>query len=209
MKILVLGGSGVTGRRVIELSLADGHQVVALTRNSSALSLSDPNLELIQGNATVSSEVKKALSGVDAVIHCLGIGGTGTGVATTVVSDSVKVVLNHMRQQGISRIICMSNVGAGQSGTWFYKEVVLQFFLRWLKPIVDDKNEMELALANSSAEWTSVRLPNIVAGARKPIRLSEDGAGIRYSITVDSVAAFLLDQLSDSRWLRKAPSISN
>jgi hypothetical protein len=55
----------------------------------------------------------------------------------------------------------------------------------------------------------SVRLPNIVAGVDKPIRVSADGRGLGFSITAESAARFLLEQVSSDRYLRQAPSISN
>ena len=103
----------------------------------------------------------------------------------------------------------MSNVGAGNSGTWFYNRVVLPVFLRWLNPIIEDKNRMEAALKSSSVDWVSVRLPSIVSGTSMRIRSSQDGKGIGISITAESTAEFLLQQVSEDIWLRRTPSISN
>ena len=103
----------------------------------------------------------------------------------------------------------MSNVGAGGSGTWLYNRVVVPIFLRWLKPIIADKDRMENFLKESDLDWTSVRLPNIVEGPARPIQASESGKGIGISITATSTAAFLLQQISDKQWVQKSPSISN
>ena len=72
-----------------------------------------------------------------------------------------------------------------------------------------DKNRMESALCASPVDWVSVRLPNIVAGADKPIRVSADGRGIGFSITAESAARFLLEQVSSDRYLRQVTCISN
>lgn len=209
MKIAVFGATGLTGARVVALALEEGHHVVALTRTASRYPLVHERLTVVEGDATSHADVRRALHGVDAVVHCLGIGGKGKGQPTAVVSDSVKVVLDEMERASISRIVCMSNVGAGESGSWFYRRVVLPLFLRWLRPIIADKNVMEAVLRNSSREWVAVRIPNIVEGPEKPVRSSENGQGIGVSITASSVARFLLDQRTSSRWLRKTPSISN
>ena len=209
MKILVFGASGLTGGIVVDLALKQGHQVVVLTRDASKFSHRNPNLEVMEGNANSQEDIERAIKDVAAVIHCLGIGGKGQGSSTTVVSDSVRAVLAAMTKTGVKRIVCMSNVGAGGSGTWFYNAVVLPIFLRWLKPIIEDKNRMEDLLKSSQLDWVSVRLPNIVAGPGKPVRTSEDGKGIGISISAESTAEFLLQQVSDNRWLKKTPSISN
>ena len=109
----------------------------------------------------------------------------------------------------VPRIVCMSNVGAGGSGTWFANRVVIPLFLRWLQPIIEDKDRMEAALRASCVEWVSVRLPNIVEGPEQPLRSSKDGRGIGLSITAASTARFLLQQVTASEWVRSAPSISN
>ena len=209
MKLLVFGGTGLTGGLVVEMALKQGHKVAVLTRDASRFSHRNQNLEVIEGSATSQSDIEKALRDVDAVIHCLGIGGKGQGSATTVVSDSVKAVLAAMKLTGVKRIICMSNVGAGGSGTWLYNRVVVPVFLRWLKPIIADKDRMENFLKESGFDWTSVRLPNIVEGPARPIQASESGKGIGISITAASTAAFLIQQINDNQWLHKSPSISN
>ena len=209
MKILVFGASGLTGGIVVDSALKRGDQVLVLTRDASKFSHRHPNLQVMQGRASSMQDIENALEGVDAVIHCLGIGGKGHGASTTVVSDSVKATLDAMKKKGVRRIVCMSNVGAGNSGTWFYNRVVLPVFLSWLNPIIEDKNRMEAALKSSSVDWVSVRLPNIVSGPSKRIRSSQDGKGIGISITAESTAEFLLQQVSENIWLRRTPSISN
>jgi uncharacterized protein YbjT (DUF2867 family) len=209
MRILVFGASGLTGGIVVDSALKRGNQVLVLTRDASKFSHRHPNLQVMQGSAFSMSDIEAALDGVDAVIHCLGIGGKGQGSSTTVVSASVKATLDAMKNKSVRRIVCMSNVGAGNSGTWFYNRVVLPVFLRWLKPIIEDKNRMEAALKSSSLDWVSVRLPNIVSGPAKKIRSSQDGKGIGISITAESTAEFLLQQVSENIWLRRTPSISN
>lgn len=209
MKIAVFGATGLTGRLLVETALERGHHVVALSRDASRISLKDAKLSVVEGSAQSPTDVADALRGVDAVVHCLGIGGKGDGNATTVVSASVKTVLREMGSAGVTRIVCMSNVGAGKSGSWFYNRVIIPVFLPWLRPIIADKNVMEASLRESNADWVAVRLPNIVEGPPKPVRVSENGKGIGVSVTAGSVASFLVDQLTQDEWLWKTPSVSN
>ena len=209
MKMAVFGATGLTGRLVVQNALAQGHEVVAMVRDPARMALEHPNLVVISGSPTLWADVERCVQGADAVIHCLGIGGKGDGQATTLISDSVKMVLAAMQQHGVARIVCMSNVGAGGSGTWFANRLVIPLFLRWLLPIIEDKNRMEAALRASSVEWVSVRLPNIVEGPAKPQRVSVDGRGLGLSITAESAARFLLAQASSVEHLRSSPSISN
>jgi nucleoside-diphosphate-sugar epimerase len=208
MKLAVFGATGLTGGLVVRNALAQGHEVVAMVRDPARMALENPNLVVISGSPTSRADVERCVQEADAVIHCLGIGGKGDGQATTLISDSVKVVVAAMQQHGVARIVCMSNVGAGGSGTWFANRLVIPLFLRWLVPIIEDKNRMEAALRASSVEWVSVRLPNIVEGPVKPLRVSVDGRGLGLSITAESAARFLLAQVSSDQYLNSAPSIS-
>ncbi len=208
-RIAVFGATGLTGGLVVKHALDQGHEVVALVRDPDRLALRHPSLNVIGGSPISATDVERCLQGADAVIHCLGIGGKGDGQPSTLISDSVKVVLCAMQRHGIPRIVCMSNVGAGGSGTWLANRIVIPLFLRWLIPIIEDKNRMEAALKESCVEWVAVRLPNILAGAKKPIRVSADGRGIGFSITAESAARFLLEQVSSDRYLRQVPCISN
>lgn len=208
-RIAVFGATGLTGGLVVKHALDQDHEVIALVRDPGRMTSKHPNLLVIKGSPTSLADVERCVQGADAVIHCLGIGGKGDGQPSTLISDSVKVVLSAMQCHGVPRIVCMSNVGAGGSGTWFANRIVIPLFLRWLVPIIEDKNRMESALRASPVEWVSVRLPNIVSGADKPIRVSADGRGIGLSITAESAARFMVEQAGLPQHLRSTPSISN
>jgi putative NADH-flavin reductase len=194
---------------VVSQALAQGHEVIALSRNAQQITRKHPQRVVIDGHPTSLGDVERCVQGADAVIHCLGVGGKGDGGPTTLISDSVHAVLSVMAQHDVRRLVCMSNVGAGGSGTWLGNRLVIPIFFRWLLPILEDKDRMEAALRASTVEWVSVRLPMIVEGALKPVRVSTDGRGIGLSITAPSAAQFLLKQLTSNDHLCSTPSISN
>lgn len=209
MNIAVFGATGLTGGLVVERALAAGHRVTALVRNPDAVSRRHERFTVIGGSPTAPLDVAACVRGADVVIHCLGVGGKGTGKATTLISDSVKATLAAMQQHGVARIVCMSNVGTGGSGPWLVNRVLVPLFFRWLRPIVDDKERMERALRDSPVEWIAVRLVGITDGPAKPVRTSDDGKGLRFTITAASIAEFLLARATGPEFLRQAPSISN
>ena len=209
MKLAVFGATGLTGGLVVAQALEDGHEVTALVRDPRRVSLSHPRLTVIGGSPVAPGDVERCIRGADAVIHCLGIGGKGDGAPTSLISDSVLVTLAAMEQNGVGRIVCMSNVGAGGSGSRFANRIVIPLFVRWLRPIIEDKNRMEDGLRESAVTWCSVRLPNIVEGPERPVRVSPDGRGIGLSITAASAARFLLDQATSAELVHSTPSISN
>jgi putative NADH-flavin reductase len=130
MKIVVLGATGNTGSRVVEAALARGHEVTALVRDPARVTQTHPRLNVRGGHPTAPADVAAAVRGADAVVHCLGVGGKGDGKPTTLVSDSVKVVLAAMKEAHVPRIVCMSNLGAGGSGPWWFNRVVVPYLAR-------------------------------------------------------------------------------
>lgn len=209
MNIAVFGATGLTGGLVVERALAAGHRVTALVRNPESVGRRHERLTVLGGSPVSPSDVEACVRGADVVIHCLGVGGKGTGLPTTLISDSVKLTLAAMQQHGVSRIVCMSNVGVSGSGPWLLRRVVVPVFLRWLQPIVDDKVRMEAALRASSREWVAVRLVGITEGAARPVRVTDDGRGLGFTITASSAAEFLLARATGPEFLRQTPSISN
>ncbi|MFO0554350.1 MAG: NAD(P)H-binding protein [Polyangiaceae bacterium] len=209
MNIAVFGATGLTGGLVVERALAAGHRVTALVRNPDSVRRKHERLTVIGGSPTSPADVEACVRGADVVIHCLGVGGKGDGKPTTLISDSVKAALTAMQKHGVTRIVCMSNVGTGGSGPWLLNRIVVPLFFRWLRPIVDDKERMERALRDSSLEWIAVRLVGITEGPAKPIRTTADGKGLGLTITAASIAEFLLARATGPEFLRQTPSISN
>jgi hypothetical protein len=107
----------------------------------------------------------------------------------------------------------MSNVGAGNSlafQPWFFTKIILPYFMKWLKVIIDDKNRMEPIIMNSELDWTIVRCPNIVDKTPKDnIHATLDGKGLKLAVTLDDMAEFIINQITDNAYSRQAPSISN
>jgi putative NADH-flavin reductase len=213
MKLVIFGATGFSGQAIMKLALSKGIQVTVLVRNKSAISIQNENLTVIQGNVLDSNDVKKALEHQDAVIQCLGVGGKGNGKPTTFISDSTKIIVEEMEKQQIKRLIAMSNVGAGNSlafQPWFFTKIILPYFMKWLKVIIDDKNRMEPIIMNSELDWTIVRCPNIVDKTLKGnIHATLDGKGLKLAVTLVDMAEFIMHQLTDNTYSRQAPSISN
>jgi hypothetical protein len=143
----------------------------------------------------------------------LGVGGKGDGKPTTFISDATKVIVDEMQNQKIKRLIAMSNVGAGNSiafQPWFFTKIILPYFMKWLKVIIEDKNRMEPIIMNSNLDWTIVRCPNIVDKPPKgTCSATLDGKGLKLSITLPDLSKFMVDQLTETTFNKQAPCVSN
>jgi uncharacterized protein YbjT (DUF2867 family) len=212
LNVVLLGATGKTGREVLRAALAAGHTVTALTRDRAQLAPAE-RLTVVEGRALDPEVMGRLVEGQDAVLQCLGIGGKGDGKPNSFVSDATAVLVEAMRTRGVRRLVCMSNVGAGDSWgslPWIVRAFVVPVFLRWLVPILDDKNRMEPMVTRSGLDWTLVRFPAILDGAgRGTHRVSTDGSrGVGFSIRTPDAATFLVGLLASGDHLGQAVSVS-
>jgi len=112
-----------------------------------------------------------------------------------------------MSRHGIKRIVAISTFGAGEARAhagWLVRTLLFGVVLG---NEVADKEQMERLLAASDLDWTVVRVGRLTDGpARNAWRAADDGS-IRTlgSIARAGVAAFMVAQIQDSRWVRRKP----
>jgi putative NADH-flavin reductase len=213
MKIIIFGATGFSGQAILEEAVKHGHEVTILVRNTSKIQNRYNNMKIVEGNVLDAEVVASVLHQQEAVIQCLGVGGKGDGKPTTFISDATNVIVNEMQKKNIKRLIAMSNVGAGNSVAfqpWFFNKIILPFFMKWLKVIIDDKNRMEPIIMSSNLDWTIVRCPNIVdKPAKGKYNATLDGKGLKLTITLSDLSKFMVDQLKEMNFIKQAPCISN
>jgi putative NADH-flavin reductase len=213
MKVVIFGATGFSGKAILKEALSQQHQVTVLVRNKSSILVQDKNLKIVEGNVLDKHTVAEVLKNSDAVIQCLGVGGKGNGKLTTFISDATKIIVEEMEKQQIKRLIAMSNVGAGNSISfqpWIFTKIILPYFMKWLKVLIDDKNRMEPIIMNSELDWTIVRCPNIVDKTpKRNVLATLDGKGLKLAVTLGDMAEFIVQQLIDASYFKQAPSISN
>jgi putative NADH-flavin reductase len=213
MKVIIFGATGFSGQAILADSIKQGHEVTILVRDASKIPIKHQNLTIVEGNVLNPQTVASVLHHQEAVIQCLGVSGKGDGKPTTFISDATKIIVDEMQNQKIKRLIAMSNVGAGNSiafQPWFFTKIILPYFMKWLKVIIEDKNRMEPIIMNSNLDWTIVRCPNIVdKPAKGRCNATLDGKGLKLSITLSDLSKFMVDQLKQTSFIKQALSVSN
>lgn len=210
MKIAIFGSTGMGGRAVLPKLLARGHEATLLMRSHPRPDGLPQGVRVVPGDARDAAAVGDTLTGVDAVIQYLGVGGLGDGRPNDLVPDATRVILDQMAQRGVSRLVCASNVGVPGSGAVFLSKVLVPIAARKLIPILKAKIRMEAMLRDSSADWTAVRLPALTEKPeRGRIRVSAEGKSQGFTVTTGDAADFMLDIIEKRQFLRAAVSIAN
>jgi putative NADH-flavin reductase len=71
LKIVVYGGTGNIGQRIVHEALDRGHTVTVVVRDPSALAEQPPRLRVLKGNVLDSAEVTRTISGADVVVSAV------------------------------------------------------------------------------------------------------------------------------------------
>lgn len=111
MKILVAGATGSTGTRLMEKLVSQGHDAIALVRESSDTSKLPTQVEQRLGDL---ADLKDGVcDDCDVVIFAAGSGGdTGADMTDKIDRDGAMSLVDHAVKAGVSRFVMLSSVGA-------------------------------------------------------------------------------------------------
>ncbi|MGW4847815.1 NAD(P)-dependent oxidoreductase [Nocardia brasiliensis] len=207
MKIAVFGATSTVGRLVVEQALAEGHQVTAFTRSATGLTQRHERLDIVEGDVLDSNSVQRAVAGQDAVLVSLGAGRKGV-----IRAEGTRAVIEAMNRTGVKRLIVQTTLGVGDSKAnlnFLWKYVMFGLLLR---QAFADHVQQEVYVRASDLDWTIVRPSAFTDGPRTGgfrRGFPADERGLSLKIARADIAAFMLEQLTDTTYLRQAPGISN
>jgi uncharacterized protein YbjT (DUF2867 family) len=149
-RIVILGGTGFVGRTLVPRLVADGHDIVLLSRNREARreSAVTPGVTLLSADVYDKSVLKKHFRGADTVINLIGIlneSGRNTFRRTHV--ELTRAILTACRDSGVRRLHQMSSLKAGQD----------------LSAYLKTRGEAEGLVKGSELEWT-IYQPSTIFG---------------------------------------------
>ncbi|MFI6211871.1 NAD(P)-dependent oxidoreductase [Nocardia brasiliensis] len=207
MKIAVFGATSTVGRLVVEQALAEGHQVTAFTRSAAGLTQRHERLDIVEGDVLESDSVQRAVAGQDAVLVSLGAGRKGV-----IRAEGTRAVIEAMNRTGVKRLIVQTTLGVGDSKAnlnFLWKYVMFGLLLR---QAFADHVQQEAYVRASDLDWTIVRPSAFTdgprtGGFRRGFPAGERGLTLK--IARADIAGFMLEQLTDTTYLRQAPGISN
>lgn len=198
MKIIIFGASGKTGKLLVTQALSDNHTVTAFVRNSSNFNISDPNLLIVQGEATDASAVKKAILGHDAVISTL---GANTGLRkTTILHEMTQNIVQGMKEQQVSRIAYMASAGIDKEIPGVFGKLTMKLLGNAVAVIKDN-----------DLQWTIARPLGLTD---KPFtgKYRKDAVGVPKggrTISRADVADFLLQAIVNKEFIHKSVALSD
>lgn len=235
--VLLVGGTGRTGRRALQQFLDRGVRVRAIVRSGRKLPEAvarHPGLTLIEASllSLTDLELQRHLRGCDAVISCLGHVLSFKGVfgpprdlvtrATTRLCRAIEA----MRPETPVRFILMSSVSVERPGQRDSRrgggERALVAVLRGVLPPARDNQRAadflhsEIGTDNPFVQWTAVRPDTLRDGELSDYVLHEGLVSSLFrpdSTNMANVARFMCELATDARtwasWRGKLPVVVN
>lgn len=151
MKVLVTGGTGFVGPKIVHALRAREHEVRALVRSArKARALEAWGCELAEGDVTDAASVRGAVAGCEAVVHLVAIIVGKRAAFERVMTQGTRDLVEAAREEGVGRLVLMSALGVNEQT----KDLVPYYGAKW---------EMEQTVFDSGLEHVIFR-PSFVFG---------------------------------------------
>lgn len=207
IKVALIGATGKAGSYLLKTLLNQGYTVKALIRNPSTYNIIHPNLEIVNGDIKDLETANKLIESCGVVISAIGQAKDEPLISSVAAQNIIKA----MEQQQIKRYLFLTGLNIDVPGDKKSQKTIQAS--KWMKetfPVfVTDKEKAFEIIANSSLDWTMVRLPWIeqTDDVRKLVVSLEDNPGEKISTT--DLALFLIDQISSTQFVGKAPFVAS
>jgi uncharacterized protein YbjT (DUF2867 family) len=202
MKVLVIGATGRTGGIAMRKLLERGDEVTALVRRPDALAQAHERLRVVVGEARDAPSIERAAAGQDAVLSAI-------GPRTLRKDDLQEIYMRNlvaaMQNAGVKRLSNLSANGVGASYPalpWFAKLI----FSTIGRAMMADKARGEAILFASGLDYVNVR-PGVLRNGPARGGVKTAATGFLLFINREDLAEFMVEELTDERWVRQSPVV--
>lgn len=234
MRVLVVGASGATGRRLVSLLIGQGHEVRAVVRSRATCleRVADPRLSLVQANLLEASEAEVAaqVRGCDAVASCLGHSPNLKGIygpPRRLVAATTQRLCEAIgrNRAGPVRFVLMNSAGvrdaAADPSLPFAQRCLLGVLRHLVPPHADNEQAaqyLQREAGDGAVDWAVVRPVNLTDAERVSAYVahaSPSGNGVFDPAQVSRInvahfiAALLTDPAQWARWRGRMPVLYN
>ncbi len=235
--VLLVGGTGRTGRRVLEQLLERGVGVRAIVRSAGRLPAefaADPRLTVVEADllSLGGQDLVAQVRGCEAVISCLGHVISVKGVLgpphdlVTLATKRLRQAIRESQPEAPVKFILMSSVSVNHPGEPEARrgtlEKVLLWVLRGLVPPSRDNQRAadffhrEVGTSDRFVQWVVVRPDTLVDGGVSDYALHENLVSSLFKpdrTNMANVAHFMCDLATEAgmwdRWAGRLPVIVN
>lgn len=209
MKVALFGATGGSGNYILNKLLKRGYSVKVLVRNPEKIK-SLNNQEIIKGDVLDPNDIDKLILNSDIVISALGQRPDSPNDLLTI---SINNMIKSMGKYGRKRIIILTGAGVMVDGDKpSIMDRVINFFIKLFAPKrFRDGENMVKRIMKTDLDWTVVRThlqENKDNGGKETIGLAGT-KGHTWKCSRGFIARFIVDNIENSLYIKKAPIISD
>ena len=204
-KIVIIGATGYVGSAILKEALGRGHQVKAIVRDPSKLTLIHPHLKVVGGNVTDTDFLSRELAKSDAVISAFNPGWSNPNIYEETL-EGYGSILCAVRNSGVHRFLMVGGAGSLSvaPGRQLMDEPdVPKKLLPGIRGMA--KVYTDLLLPEKSVDWVFLSpAANMAPGERTgKFRLGKDELIVDESgdsnISVEDFAVAMIDELEQEK----------
>lgn len=212
MKIALFGGTGPTGKHIIEEALRQGYTLSVYARDAGKLSAFDGQVDVVVGNLKNREAIKACAAGADAVISALGPNSLKARERRPIMRG-VGTIISVMEELKVRRLIQISTAiyRDPKDGFDFQSQAFVTLFKLIVHNAYDDIKATAALVSTSHLDWTLVRIPNLKDGpATGQVNVGWYGkTKLSAKLSRGNLASFLVDQVASKAYVRAAPAIAD
>jgi len=219
MRFLILGGTGPVGIEVIRraLQVHPTCSIVLYVRSPDKVPsdvTKHPSVTIIHGELSDREGLARAMEGVDVVVSSLGpsVCKGPFHPADTPLAKGYANVMDAMEAKGVRRLICLGT--ASIVDPWDKSNLAFSVLIKGVSTLARNAYNDVVAIGetvrkrSANLEWTIVRVPVLTDKETTDVFAGFVGDGKTNTfLSRKGFAAFVIDEIGNRRWIRKAPLI--
>ena len=208
MKIAIIGASGNIGSRITHEALSRGHEVTAIVRDPSKLTLENESLVVTKGDALDAEDLAAKIEGQDAVVVSYS-SGWGPGADYTNHNKVAESVIEAAKRAGVKRLLNVGGAGSLYVAPDVQAVDTPDFPADWKEGASAQRDSLKIYQQEKELDWTffspafmigpGERTGKFRLGTENPV-VNEKGES---NISYEDYAVAVLDELEKPQFIRK------
>jgi uncharacterized protein len=204
MKIVLFAATGTIGQRILREALSRGHDVIAIVRDPSRLTVTAPNLTVRVGDIMDPDSVAKAVSGANGVVSAYGSGPDKPAELL----QATKSLIEGVKRAGVPRLISVGGAASLEVAPGVQLVDTPGFPAEWKDIAIAHRDALDL-YRKSDLNWTNVSPAGYIEPGERTskYRTSTDqliiGPDGQSRICAEDFAVALIDEVEHPRFPRQ------
>jgi putative NADH-flavin reductase len=210
MKLALIGATGFVGSHLLQEALQRGHQVTAIVRDPSKLSLTNDHLTVVKGDINSTNELVALLTGHDLVLSAFNAGWSNPNLYDDFLAGC-QIIEAATEKAGVKRLIVIG--GAGSLEINGHQLVDSPQFPAEYKPgATAARDYLNIIKKNTVLDWTffspAIEMhQGITIGRTGKYRVGTDSpvfdANGKSVLSVEDLAIAILDEVENKQFIKK------